>query len=370
MTDLVEFKRMNFFTGFFTTAEDWNQGQSYTIEKRKLHNRGLHTPGVIKGEGQELQVEAAGGLDVRVLPGAALDSDGNDIYLWQPNNLTINPDEYDLPQLVDIAIQYAEEPSDYVENVEAPHYSGHTRVAEVPCLQVVSTRPDNQTSIELARIDLQPDVAEITAPGDPANPGGNEIDRRYVIWAGSVGVAEPRLAPAMREQIILLAQDKRRDFAALDRRFPVPSAGDVRHAALTVEMLVRTDCLRPEPLAGLLATIAALEQDVGQEIEAAYPAVITTAEFTAYRDAVAALLDALRDGMGLDTLIARQGAVAEAARELSEVALQPPEPPIADAGPDSAILTSREEGIATLDASGSKAFAGRAIVRYRWERQE
>jgi hypothetical protein len=174
----------------------------------------------------------------------------------------------------------------------------------------------------------------------------------------------------MRERLILLAQDKRRDFAALDGRFPVPSAGDVRHAALTVEMLVRTDCLRPEPLPRLLAAIAALEQDVGQEIEAAYPAVITTAEFTAYRDAVAALLDALRDGMRLDTLLARQGAVAEAARELSEVTLQPPEPPMADAGPDRVVLTSGETAITNLDASGSQAFEGREIERYRWEKKE
>ena len=369
MNDLVEFKRMNFFKGFFTTAEDWNQGQSYAIEKRKLHNRGLHTPGVVEGEGQELRVEAAGGLDVRVLPGAALDGAGNDIYLGEPRTLTVVPPD-NLPQLVYVAIKYAEEKVDYVENVQAPHFSGHTRWAEIPSLQVVTTRPDNQTWLELARVDLQPGVTEIATPSDPDSPGGNEIDLRYVVRAGSVGVAEPRLSPAMRERLILLAQDKRRDFAALGGRFPVPSAGDVRHAALTVEMLVRTDCLRPEPLPRLLAAIAALEQDVGQEIEAAYPAVITTAEFTAYRDAVAALLDALRDGMGLDTLLARQGAVAEAARELSEVALQPPEPPIADAGPDRVVLTSGKTAITTLDATSSQAFEGRKIERYRWEKKE
>jgi len=367
MTDLTEFKRMGFFTGFFTTAEDWKQGQNYHVEKRKLHNRGLHTPGVVKGEGQELRVEAIEGLDVRVLPGAALDGAGNDIFLGQPRTLTVVPPDA-LPQLVYIAIKYAEAPADYVENVEAPHYSGFTRVAEVPHLEATTTEPDNQTWLELARIDLQPGVTEIAAPGDPDNPGGNEIDRRHVVWAGSVVVVEPWLSPAMLARLTLLMQDKRRDFAALASRFPVPSAGDVRHAALTVEMLARTDCLRLERLPGVLAAIAAVEQDVGQEIEAAYPAVIKTAEFTAYHDAVAALLDALRDGMGLDTLLARQGAVAEAARELSEVALQPPEPPIADAGPDHTVVTSGAEAIAPLDASGSRAYGGREVVRYRWEK--
>ena len=33
----IVFKRLNFFKGFFTTAEDWEQGQHYHVEKRKLH---------------------------------------------------------------------------------------------------------------------------------------------------------------------------------------------------------------------------------------------------------------------------------------------------------------------------------------------
>jgi hypothetical protein len=61
MTTPTEFKRLNFFTGFFTTANDWTEGQQYHLEKQKLHNLGLHTPGVVRGVGQELQVEPAGG---------------------------------------------------------------------------------------------------------------------------------------------------------------------------------------------------------------------------------------------------------------------------------------------------------------------
>ena len=75
------FKRLNFFTGFFTNARDWNEGQDYHIEKRRLHNRSLHSPGVIKSERHELNVEPfvpEQGEDppqnpvVRILPGAAL----------------------------------------------------------------------------------------------------------------------------------------------------------------------------------------------------------------------------------------------------------------------------------------------------------
>ena len=361
-------KRLNFFTGFFTTAEDWNDGQDYHLEKRKLHNRALHTPGIIRGEGQDLRVEAAGGLTVRVLSGAALDGGGNEICLEQPQTLTMNLNGYTLPQLVYIAIQYQEEPADYVENVEAPQYSGHTRIVEIPRLQVINTVPDNQTWLELARIDLQPGVTEIANPADPDIPKGNEIDRRHVVWGGSVGVAEERLSLAVLERLIQLMGRKRRDFAALDGRFPVPSADDVRHAALTVEMLARIGCVGSEQLASVLNAIAAIEQDVGQEIGAAYAGVATSPEFQAYQDAVADLLATLQHGEDLNILLTRQDELAEAARELSEIVLQPP---MAEAGPgEISVPTPGDNATVTLDASGSQAFGGREIVRYRWDKKE
>ena len=362
MTDMT--KRLNFFTGFFTTAEDWNEGQNYHLEKRKLHNRALHTPGIIRGEGQELRVEAAGGLNVRVLPGAALDGGGNEVCLDQAQTLTINLDDYTLPQPVYIAIQYQEEPADYVENVEAPQYSGHTRIAEIPRLRAVNTMPDNRTWLELARIDLQPGVTEIADPSDPDNPLGNQIDRRYVAWAGAVGVAGERLSPVILERLVQLMGRKRRDFAALAGRFPVPSADDVRHAALSVEMLARIGCVRPEQLPGVLSAIAAIEQDVEQEIGTAYAGVTTSPEFQAYQDAVANLLEALKQGEGLDILLTRQDELAEAARELSEIVLQPP---VAEAGPgEVTVPTPGDTGTVTLDAANSRAFGGREIVRYHW----
>ena len=72
--DLSPFKRMNFFHGFFTSAQDWNEGQNYHLWKRELHNRGLHTPGIIRGEGQELMVTVKDST-IKVAPGAALDQE-------------------------------------------------------------------------------------------------------------------------------------------------------------------------------------------------------------------------------------------------------------------------------------------------------
>ena len=100
-------RRLNFFTGFFTTADDWLQGQEYHLEKRRLHLRGLHTAGIIPGEGEALKVTAGGGLAVRVGPGAALDREGNLLYLSAAKTIPITLPE-GLPKAVYIYISYAE----------------------------------------------------------------------------------------------------------------------------------------------------------------------------------------------------------------------------------------------------------------------
>jgi hypothetical protein len=320
----------------------------------------------VRGEGQGLKVEAAGGLSLRVGPGIALDAQGREICLWESRTLTINPAVYALPKLIYVAISYHEEPTDHVENVEAPQYSGDARIAEIPHLELTPAQPDNRVAIELARIDLQPGVKAIADPTDADRPLGNEIDRRFVIYAGAVAAARPDdlLTPDLLTRLVTLMQRKRRDFAALAARFPVPSAADVRHAALTVELMARIGCLRPAQLPGVLAAIAAIEQDVGQEFGAAHPGLTTSPEYQAYQAAVAALLVALHDGMGLDTLLNRQDAVAAAARELSAIVIQAP---VADAGPDQIVTTSGNDGAVTLDASASRAFGGRQIKSYRWD---
>jgi hypothetical protein len=158
----------------------------------------------------------------------------------------------------------------------------------------------------------------------------------------------------------------RREFAALVDQFPVPSAMDVRHAALTVETLACTNLLRPGQLPDVLAATVALEQDVGQEIEDKYGNVVDTApEFAQYQAAVRDLLAALPSGDETGILNA-QDAVAEAARELSELVVQTP---IADAGRDRKTATLEDETTVSLDGSRSQARGGREVVRYRWSKE-
>ncbi len=362
MTDFPAFKRMNFFTGFFTTAEDWTDGQSYFLEKRKLHNRGLHTPGVIDG----LEVTAAGGLKVEVQPGAALDGEGNEISLPVATIVDVEVPTR-LPATVYVAVRYSAVPADYVEDVEPPHYKGYTRVAEAPVLKTMEQKPDNDPWVELARIRLA--AGKVSNAKDPDNPDDNEIDLRSVMRAGSVGLAEPGLSPALVERVIVTMQEKRRAFAALAVRFPVPSAGDVRQAALTVEILARIGVLPPEQSADVMTAIAAAEQDVWQEVGKAYPGLVGFPQFEAYQDAVAALLTALQGSADLGDLLTLQGKVAAAARELSEIVLREP---VADTGVEggaTTVVTSGDEATVTLDASGSEAFGEREIVKHIWDKR-
>src|SRR3989454_8407682 len=90
------FKRINFFKGFLTTEHDWNDAERYHLEKRKLHNRLCHAPGVVAGYAGELKVvaRARGDLSFEVLSGYAIDGQGNDLMLWETVIKTLVPEEY------------------------------------------------------------------------------------------------------------------------------------------------------------------------------------------------------------------------------------------------------------------------------------
>ncbi|MGD9147812.1 MAG: hypothetical protein PVI80_19760 [Anaerolineae bacterium] len=314
-----------------------------------LHSRGLHTPGIVLDEGDEWAVKAAGGLDVEVGPGAALDGDGQTLILDERRLVRIVPDDYELPQLVFIAVAHA-------GSGGAPGIR----------LKASAAKPDNRNWLELARIDLQPDVTEILDAEDPDHPRGNEINCLHVAQAGAVRPAEKRMEAGTVERLSQVMRRTRREFAALVDQFPVPSAMDVRHAALTVETLACTNLLRPGQLPDVLAATVALEQDVGQEIEDKYGNVVDTApEFAQYQAAVRDLLAALPSGDETGILNA-QDAVAEAARELSELVVQTP---IADAGRDRKTATLEDETTVSLDGSRSQARGGREVVRYRWSKE-
>lgn len=329
------------------------------LEKHQLKNRTLHTPGILRGELDELTVKAAGGLNVNILRGSALDGDGNLISLKEPRTLTINKTDSKLPRLVYIAIKYNEDNlEDYLKGTD-------TEYTEVPQYEVREKKPDNKKWLELARIDLQKDVTEISDPESPDKPGGNQIDRRQVKWAGAVGVTAPveLLTPELCDRLIDILGRTRQDFAALDGRFPIPSAADVRHVALTMEMLVRNSSLRPEQLLSVLVTLKDVEESVEHELGKIHPYLIKTSEFEDYQDARVAFTNDFRSGKTIDDILSSQEKVTDAANKLSRVVLQVPE---AVTGPDQSVRTNEDTATITLDGSSSRVYHGQNIERYRW----
>ena len=199
MNNNSEFKRLNFFTGFFTTADDWNAGEAYHLAKRRLHNRLLHRAGVMEG----LDVAVDGGLKVIVEAGAALDNAGNLIYVAGPETVTLTAPNSEPTQFF-ITVGYHEKETDCDKNVQDPDYSGFTRITEKPSIKARETIPADH--IELARVVLLPGAEQISEPEKPNEPRENELDRRHVSRAGIVDDEVEARLTAAKERIRSLYQ--------------------------------------------------------------------------------------------------------------------------------------------------------------------
>src|SRR5438477_4503158 len=189
MAEQANFKRTNVFEGCVTTDEDWNAGEAYHLEKRRLHNRVLHAPGVVAvaGGGMRVQARGRGDLSFEVTPGYAIDGRGNELVLRDPGVKVVEADKLKLPQTIYIAIRYFEEPTDFIAYKENPRFKGHRRIEEKVKIEVLAREPDGVESIELGRVRLEEGVREIRDALDSRVPGPGEIDLRYVPLAGVAG---------------------------------------------------------------------------------------------------------------------------------------------------------------------------------------
>lgn len=69
---MAEVKRMRYFDGLFLKQEEFNLEQNYHIRMRRLHNRHLHTQGIVWG----LDVKVESGTVVVIEPGMAINTIG------------------------------------------------------------------------------------------------------------------------------------------------------------------------------------------------------------------------------------------------------------------------------------------------------
>lgn len=285
MADEQGFKRINFFKGFVTTTKDWNEAEAYHVEKRKLHNRCFHGAGVVRGHRQELKVMARGRPDmsVEIAPGYALDGAGNDLMVWETEIKTIAKADYKLPLTIYIVAKYVEEFTDFIAYKENLDFKGHRRILEKCKIDLTITEPDIASEVEIARVYLTEDAKRITDAKDALEPAPNEIDRRFVPYAGvSGGYIDSALIFRLKQ----LLKKQRQFYAMLAKDKKVLSANAVSIALLTVEMLMESGQIGPGNVLGLLESVGDLEWEVVSEIEATKPSIKAKKDFGQFKHSV------------------------------------------------------------------------------------
>lgn len=128
-------KRMNYFDRQFLRAADFQDEQTYDLDRRRRHNRLLHTPGVAEG----LQVSGTvGDANVSVAAGTAYDGLGQEIVLAAAQQVSV-ASITGATATAYVTISYAEQASDPSTD---PGVTGNsTRTSEIPALAVSSAPP-------------------------------------------------------------------------------------------------------------------------------------------------------------------------------------------------------------------------------------
>ncbi|MCA9519702.1 MAG: hypothetical protein KC609_01960 [Myxococcales bacterium] len=276
------FKRINFFRGFLTTEKDWNDAEHYHVEKRKLHNRMLHGPGIVPhfADGLAVNQRARGELALEILPGYGVDGQGNDIFLWEPEIITINPADFKLPQTLYVVLKYVEEFTDFIAYKQNLDYKGHRRIAEKAKVELQIVEPDIKSEVELARVYLEKGAKRITAAKNPLEPRSNEIDLRYRPIAGIVGST---LDQNTLWQLRDLTQFCRETYSYLAHDVEILRAFDVLHSFVNFEMSLLMNMIDMRNIFLLYELIFELQWEMIIDVETSLPEFASKKEFLNYK---------------------------------------------------------------------------------------
>jgi len=309
------FKRINFFKGFLTTEKDWNDAERYHIDKRRLHNKMMHSAGIVYGFSGDLRVtaRARGDLSVEVQPGYAIDGMGNDLMIHDATIRNINLEEFKLPQTIYVVLRYYEELTDFIAYKENLEYKGHRRVLESCKVEISQTEPDIMREVELARIYLEKGVNRVRDARDPANPAPNEIDMRYTPRGGMSG---SQLPGYLRLRLDQLLNQVRRGALEYTRR-GVIAAHDVVQACNTALMLLAANQLDLRNIFEIFRLIIDTEGEMSLDVDVHHPTIAQKKEFSEYRRQVEILRGLLAENKNnseaFQNLLAYQAKCAEIA---------------------------------------------------------
>jgi hypothetical protein len=283
MTDNEKaFKRVNFFRGFLTTEEDWNDATNYHVQNHRLHNQLCHGYGIVPGFLNDLRAQARGKgeLAVEIQPGVAIDGAGCEIYFKDPEIKPVNPIDYKLPQTVFVVAKYLEELTDFIAYKENLEFKGHRRVHEISRIELMVVEPDPTDGVELARIHLTKDVKRITDARDALNPGDNEIDLRYAPVAGVVG---SRLPGVFFRELMELSAALQEVFSFMFVNQGIKTASDVASAMSTFRMLMHSRLVDSWNLPSIMSDLLVLQNRFVEDIDANHGQYSNRKEFVSLK---------------------------------------------------------------------------------------
>lgn len=291
--------RLNHFHGLRLESTDFQVGETYHLEKKRLHNRVFHGFGVVSGyspsgDGGGLRVigRRRGDMSLEITPGYAIDGEGNDVFLWETEVKNIDPSKFRLPQTAYIVLKYVDEPTEFTVNAANPKYKGHRRVLEASKIEIITNEPDPEEGIEIARVELTDEVTEITDARDPMDPQPGEIDLRYVARAGVCGSSlDTEVLFRLREQLAML----RREFGILGTKFRLHSARDIRDVVVSAQFVAVLNLVATlRDVITLFQLIADFEEEVLNEFQDMYPDLTDTREYQGFKENVHGLLHLLK----------------------------------------------------------------------------
>jgi hypothetical protein len=148
MTEPV--KRMNYYDHQFLRQGDFMAEQYYHVSMRRLHNSGLHTPGILNGL-DVTPVVGGSATAVVVKSGMAMDGAGREIVLPENKNLDLGAAA--VGATVYITIAYEE---DLTDSTTEAGGAGFTRMTELPTPAFSVTAPVDPNTLILAKVARTP----------------------------------------------------------------------------------------------------------------------------------------------------------------------------------------------------------------------
>ncbi|HEV2705515.1 MAG TPA: hypothetical protein VGV59_06295 [Pyrinomonadaceae bacterium] len=190
-----EIKRLNYYNSQFLKEDDFSDEQLYHNQMRRLHNRALHTWGIISG----LDVrQVTGALKVAITPGIAIDRLGREIVLADETGATglengsLSLDNFNVNSQVYIIIRYGEvfDPADKDTQSTSKLY---TRTTERPEATASASAPASDSpDIVLAIITLDSnnaisDIGTSIRRYSGCRFGSSTDGREFSFYADSAG---------------------------------------------------------------------------------------------------------------------------------------------------------------------------------------